>query len=224
TGWGVVDDGLLFGPGGQPELHHIDQGSIRDCWWLAGMGALAGTDEGRSIIKRMIRRNPNGTYTVTFPDTSRTTVTPYFPIKANGTIAYARPTGRPPAIWPLVLEKALADMRGSYGALVQGDGGDAMRILTGTPGESRNPAVVGRDQLERWLDEGGVTILTPNEGNGTIYEGDGARLNTDHVYVVQHLTDDGEIKLYNPWGRDHATITMDEFHRHFEDVDFNPIR
>jgi hypothetical protein len=222
-GWGVVEDGQLFGPDGQASLDDIDQGSIRDCWWLAGMGALANTAEGRRLIRNMIRQNSNGTYTVTFADRRRVTVTPYFPVKKNDTLAYARPNGKPPVVWPLVLEKALAEKRGSYGRLVQGDGGDAMQILTGMAGKSMAPAVVGRDELERWLDEGGVTLLTPDQG-GDIYEGDGARLNTDHVYVVEGLTGDGRIKLYNPWGTDHAVITMDEFRKHFEDVDFNPVR
>ncbi|MQY04679.1 C2 family cysteine protease [Actinomadura macrotermitis] len=228
TDYGTVPNGQLFGTTGEPSLTDINQGGIGDCWWLASMGALSQTPAGREQIKNMIRQNPNGTYTVTFPDGEKVTVTPYFPIDKNGSLSYASPAGQPPVVWPLVLEKALAAKRGSYGKLVSGDGGDGMKILTGKSGESKNPKNVSQEQLQKWLDSGaGVTLLTPDSdkvGGKPIYEGPSSRLHADHVYVVKGITKDGKVELYNPWGYDHATITMEEFHKYFEDVDMNPIK
>jgi hypothetical protein len=225
TAWGAVPDGRLFGTDGEPSLGHVKQGSIADCWWLAGMGALANSQEGRAHLKGMLSQNPNGTYTVTFPMEEKVTVTPYFPIDEDGSLTFAYPDGRPPAIWPLVLEKALAEKWGGYRRLVQGDGGDAMEILTGRHAVSKRPAVVGQAELRTAVDQGAVTLLTPDDGSAdAIFEGRRARLRTDHVYVVEQVAGDGRVKLYNPWGRDHSTITMEEFHRHFEDVDMSPIR
>ncbi|GLZ08889.1 hypothetical protein Acsp03_63550 [Actinomadura sp. NBRC 104412] len=226
TAWGAVRGGRLFGTEGEPSLQHVRQGGIADCWWLAGMGALANSHEGRTVLKEMVRPNPNGTYTVAFPDGKKVTVTPYFPIDEEGRLAFASPEGRAPAIWPLVLEKALAERWGGYGRLVQGDGGDAMELLTGRTGRSKPPHMVGEEELAAAVRQGAVTVLTPDDGRGAaIFEGRRtARLRTDHVYVVERIDGQGRLRLYNPWGRDHATVTFEEFRRHFEDVDMSPVR
>ncbi|GAA4065010.1 MULTISPECIES: C2 family cysteine protease [Actinomadura] len=222
TAWGSVPNARLWGNGGQPSLEDLNQGGLGDCWWLAGMGALAQTPEGRERLRNMIRQNPNGTYTVTFPDGERVTVTPYFPINKDGNLSFANPEGQPPTIWPLVLEKALAQKEGGYEEIVGGDPGNGMETLTGHDSESEDADDVSREDLQNWLRNGkAVTVSTKDEGDvdgKPIYKN---RLHANHAYVVKGITQDGKVELYNPWGYDHATLTMEEFNQYLSGVDIS---
>ncbi|GAA3943785.1 hypothetical protein GCM10023085_27190 [Actinomadura viridis] len=206
-----------------PELTDIAQGGVGDCWWLAGMGALAHTDKGREALKGMITENANGTYTVRFPDGESVTVTSSIAVKKDGEIAYARVSR---GMWPAILEKALAQKKGGYEKLDGGRAGEAMEILTGKPSSNHDPEDVTRTDLERWLKEGkAVAVSTKHKlfvRGKRIYE-DGT-LVTSHVYVVEGFTDDGKVMLYNPWGAAHAELSMKEFGNHLWDVDVNDIR
>jgi hypothetical protein len=223
TGWGAVPDGRLWGSSGQPSLEDIDQGSLADCWFMASMGALAHTEEGRERIKNMIKMNPNGTYSVTFPDGEVVDVTPFFPVDGDGDLTYARPNGHPPVIWPLLLEKAYAQYLGTYGHLDQDAPSKGLEDLTGVDSEWHEPGDMSLDDLRNRLEEGAVIVSTPDadevEGK-EIYD---SRLNTNHAYVVKSVTEDGKVELYNPWGDNHETITMDEFRQYLEGVTTNPI-
>jgi hypothetical protein len=223
--YGYIPNGQLFGTSGEPSLSDVNQGAIGDCWWLASMGALAQTEEGRNQIRNMIRQNPNGTYTVSFPDGEQVTVTPSFPIKEAGNTAYAQAAGDPPVVWPLVLEKALAEREGSYGPLVGGRASEGMETLTGQESTTYDTGDITQEELQGWLDEGGVTAssLTEDDADGKEAYEDG-RFIAGHAYVVQDIGDDGKVRLYNPWGNTHATVTMEEFNRYFRGVDTNPIR
>lgn len=225
TDYAYIPNAEVFGPSGSPSLDDINQGAIGDCWWLASMGALANTQEGRETIRNMITENPNGTYTVRFPDGEQVTVTPFFPVKEAGNIAYAQPNGDPPVIWPLILEKALAEREGSYGELVGGWSSKGMEALTGQKSTTYDTGDITREELQGWLDEGGVTVssLPDDDAEGKKPYEDG-RFIAGHAYVVQGITDDGRVQLYNPWGNTHATVTMEELNRYFRAVDTNSIR
>lgn len=223
-GYGHIPNAELFGEDG-PSLDDINQGAIGDCWWMASMGALAQTEEGRNQLQSMITENPNGTYTVRFPDGERVTVTPFFPVKKAGNTAYAQPGGDPPVIWPLVLEKAMAEKAGGYGDLVGGRASEGMETLTGQDSSTYDTGDITQSELEGWLEEGGVTAssLQEDDSEGKEPYEDG-RFVAGHAYVVQGVTSDGKVQLYNPWGTQHATVTMDEFNRYFRSVDTNPVR
>jgi hypothetical protein len=225
TRWGAVPNGQLWGPGGQPSVEDARQGVLADCWFMSGMSGLASTEEGRARLKNMIRQNPNGTYTVTFPDGEEVTVTPYFPVDKDGDLTYAWTDDTTPVLWPLVLEKAYAAKQGSYGALSEGDSARAMKDLTGVDGFSQEPAEMNLDDLRGRLDSGhAVVVSTLDQGEVDGKEIYDDRLLTNHAYVVRGITEDGKVDLYNPWGRKHVIITMDEFRQNLSEVDMNPIR
>ncbi|MBB4932140.1 hypothetical protein F4561_002960 [Lipingzhangella halophila] len=212
--YGYVDHDL-FGDDG-PVVENIFQGSIADCWWMASMGALA--HENPEVIEDMIEENANGTFTVTFPDGENVTVTPFFPEQQNGhvpelengDIAYAQPAGN--AMWPMVLEKAMAERAGGYNELVGGNPGTGMEDLTGADSEFHDGGDVSQSDLESWLDEDqSVTLLTPSEDDaeGALY--DDGTLVPWHSYVVQSMDDSGNVTLYNPHGPGReVTIHVDQ--------------
>ncbi|MBC6457773.1 C2 family cysteine protease [Actinomadura sp. HBU206391] len=225
TDYAYLQDAKLFGASGEPTLFDIGQGSLGDCWWMASMGAMTQTPEGRELIKKMITENPNGTYTVRFADGRTVTVTPFYPVKKDGAIAYAKPN-RPPLVWPLVLEKALAERMGGYGDLVGDLGFNGMPLITGRPSAAHATGGISRSDLEGWRADGAVTVSTLDADDAAgeaAYGGDVPRLIAGHEYVLQGFTSDGKVRLYNPWGNRHVTVTMDELNTLFRRVDTNPI-
>jgi hypothetical protein len=208
----------------RPSLEDIDQGSLGDCWFMASMGALAHTEEGRERIKNMIKMNPNGTYSVTFPDGEVVDVTPFFPVDEDGDLTYARPNGHPPVIWPLLLEKAYAQYLGTYGDLHEDAPSKGLEDLTGVDSEWHEPEDMSLDDLRDRLDEGAVIVSTRDADEVEDKEIYDSRLNTNHAYVVKSITEDGKVELYNPWGNNHETITMEEFNKYLEGVTTNPIK
>jgi hypothetical protein len=214
--WGHVPGARVWGDTGQPSLEDLNQGGLGDCWWLSSMGALAQTPEGRRRLREMIRQNPNGTYTVTFPDGERVTVTPYFPVNKDGNLSFAQPEGQ--TIWPLILEKAFAQKKGGFNKINGGDPAHGMEVLTGHDSDSKDADDVTRQDLENWLNSGRpVVASTKDDVDGKeIYQ---QRLHANHAYVVKGITKDGKVELFNPWGYDHATLTMEEFNRYLAEVD-----
>jgi hypothetical protein len=89
----------------QPEIsirpEAIGQGAVGDCYFLSALASLAKVDPG--AIARMIKTNPDGTYTVTFPGASDEPITVAAPTPEELS-TYARNRGF--GTWPAVMEKA----------------------------------------------------------------------------------------------------------------------
>ena len=191
----------LFGPGG-PAVGDVNQGSIGDCWLLAAFASVADGDPDR--IATMITDNGDGTYTVTI-DGAEVTVDDEFPVTTSGAPVYA--TGRhwtePAALWPLVLEKAVATYIGEgYDGLQRDDAERAFDLL-GQPGGmtiDRNlafdasPAEV-LDRIDVALDAGRPVVATSEEDFG---------MGNVHAWsvVATGLSAAGEptVTIRNPWG------------------------
>ncbi|HEX3771791.1 MAG TPA: C2 family cysteine protease [Polyangiaceae bacterium] len=137
----------------------VRQGHLGDCYLLATLGAMASTDAGRAWIRSAVTENKDGeghvvSYTVRLYEPQRgrfgadclpvaVTVDPTLLADHAG----RRINGGQAELWPLVIEKACAQVLGGPGAL--GSGGypaDAMRLLTG-----QRAAVVSLDAPARWL-------------------------------------------------------------------------
>lgn len=94
-------------PSGGPAPGDVQQGLLGDCSLLATIAGLASTDP--DFIRRLITDNGDGTYTVRL--NGRTiTVDDEFLATSDGQ-RYANERG---ALWPLVLEKAIAQYHGGY--------------------------------------------------------------------------------------------------------------
>lgn len=172
-------EGVVYGPvpgrpflpgagdGGDIHPSDVTQGSIGDCYLLASLAAIA--QQNPEAIRRMIRANEDGTYTVTLYqphsplafweprfEPVEVTVTPDFPVR-NGAPVFAHPgdaAGGEQELWPMLIEKAYAQSHGSYGAIEGGLGYDAMQRLTGTPSEWHLPQAVSFSDLADHFEAG----------------------------------------------------------------------
>lgn len=197
------------------DMNDIQQRGLGDCWVLASLAELAHNDP--DAIKKMIRDNGDGTYTVTFhkevPDTSlwgmltHATKDQTFEVTVNldvpGNGAHADPADMN-EVWPLVIEKAYAQYKQSYGALDGGFPPDAMYLFTGKKADFKKTTDVTADQLSTWAREGrNMVVDTCGADDAKLAE---YGLHGGHAYAVQGVTTDADgnkyLVLYNPWGFD----------------------
>jgi hypothetical protein len=136
----------------------VHQGPLRDCYLLATLGAMASTDAGRAWIRSAITENKDDegnvvSYSVRLYEPQRGPFGGCRParVTVDPTMLAAHAGRRVDAdqaeLWPLVIEKACAQLLGGPEKL--GGGGlpsDAMTWLTGKPA-----TVVSLDAPARWL-------------------------------------------------------------------------
>lgn len=225
--------GLFGKPGSErsPELTDVDQGSIGDCWFLAGLGAVAHKDS--SLIEENIQDNMDGTYTVTFYEKQsdgsfepvEVTVDGSVPSNESGP-AYARPSDDG-ATWAMIYEKAYADYAGGYDDIEGGSAQDSLELLTGQTIEREDPNDLTDDELVASLSEkpAAIGMINPNDDDPSeqdkkdIANFKSLDLKHSHQYVVQEVFEDpktGEwmVQLYNPHGPgglQPGPVTLDEF-------------
>lgn len=228
-------------------MNDIDQAGLGDCFLLATLGAVALQDP--QAIKNMIRENPDGTFTVTFkeriygtnpPEYSDKpiTVSPDFPGFVDGW-NHAQPgdaNGKgQKEIWPLVIEKAYAQLKGGYDVLHKGDQPiNMMETITGRPakvepdpndfqlGGIGKPIgqynVVNKtfdDVVDDLANGKAVVFGTPaqrKDANGNPVAGETLPfgLVNSHCYVVENTYQDANgrqyLVLYNPWASSHPAL------------------
>jgi hypothetical protein len=149
-------DGDLFV--GSIAARNVGQGDLGDCFFLAALAALAHTRP--RLVRRMIADSGDGTYTVAFLERRHGAVRPVairvdarFPTDSRGAQCFGKglrsgPHGQ--ELWPALIEKAYAAWQGGYVHINQGgDGGAALRCLTGSKVRSLAPKRLSADAL--WL-------------------------------------------------------------------------
>ena len=211
-------------------MDDVKQGLLGDCYLMAGLAAIAKTNP--DVIRKAIRDNGDGTYTVTFhPEaesgikkifgmrsTVEVTVTNEFP-HTKGAIdpAFAK-LSNDSEMWPMLIEKAYAKYKGGYANIELGNAGEFIELLTGNDSVHTNVADVDFATLKRQVDQGdAVTTGTPDKLNNPPQF-----VSEDHAYVVQHVDlNNKTVTLYNPWGTEHPTISFDEFKANYEQVAVN---
>jgi hypothetical protein len=203
-------------------LTDVTQGDLGDCHFLAPLAGLASTKEGRALIRDAIteRKNDKGEtigYSVRLYETEWHVLGPKtftekrieLPAGAPYVVGHARAMGDDghDEIWPLVMEKAYAQLRGGYDAI--GRGGEvqaAMEALMGK--EVRHTAADDTSDELLWsdLDAHKVVVLSskhsiePNphtleEGHAYVVVGRQDRGGGDVVYQLRNPWNDGEIKV-----------------------------
>jgi hypothetical protein len=235
-------------------LNDIKQGAIGDCFLMAAQGALASANP--DTIRNAIRDNGDGTYTVTLYEKSggflglgqsvekrEITVNAEFPKDGK----HANPTGdqvdNKAEIWPLIVEKAYAQLKGGYEAISQGGlPKDVMFALTGKEANSVKTNKLSFDDLAANLSGGqavtasttdlrNVPFATPGDASsGGVYgmittKGTGTK-DERHAYIVQstYVAADGQqmVRLFNPWGSSHPSdMPFAEFQKLFTHVDIS---
>ncbi len=212
----------------------LHQDGIGDCFLISSIGELARTDP--SAIRSMIHKDGNGAETVTlhveangslptpgydgaFTSVSEV-VTNVFPDNSVDSGASQDVVDGVKEIWPQVLEKAVAELNGGYGALANGGYPFvAMDELTGVAATwlwlPQQPLTL--TALEHYIKAGDmITFDTPASPPGYNLVG-------DHSYMFEGLSTSGGtpmITLGNPWGSDQpAAIPLSQVSNNFLQVD-----
>jgi hypothetical protein len=231
----------VLGAGDVDVVDHDDvsQGGLGDCYLMASIAAIARNNP--DAIKNMIHENRDGSgnvvsYTVRLHEENGwwsrlwggsqlkardITVDATFP----QTRANPGDLGGDGAqeLWPMILEKAFAQMKGGYGKI--GDGGwpeAALEALTGRNAANRWDADDLRfDQVAAALGRRqNIVFDTPGDGKKLAGE---YGLVTSHAYMLDSVRVDengrGWIQLYNPWGYNHPPeIPFDRARQLFEHI------
>lgn len=231
----VLWDGSDAAPlGGDPDNLH--QGGLGDCHVLASLAAVEAANPG--WLEDHVRRNANGTYTVTLYDDDgdpiEVVVTPELPYGQDSEGNPTDPTyadgGDAPSLYS-IYEKALAqtwgeldpndDGRHGYEGMNGGWAENDLPHITGQDAERHDPDDVSADELREALEDGRPLVVSSLPGD----EADGHDLYDDstdrylvagHAYYVTDVSEDGMVTISNPWGNDNAgngtiTLTWDEF-------------
>lgn len=158
------------------EPSDMKQGSVGDCWLVAALACLANypRDVESLFESATAAATPDGKYVVRLHDAwgrvCRVTVDEFVPTIPTGphrriedyeylrhVPMFSRPNGE---IWPLLIEKAIAKLLGSYGALHAGHTCAAFRSLTGCA------------KQEMWVREPAASHWTSNllvEGSAVLF-------------------------------------------------------
>lgn len=207
----------------------VEQGAVGDCGAIATLMALA--QHNPDLIRRNLRRNDDGTWTVTlYKDGEPVDITVDSTLPINGSHSlipadldgdgvedeYIRQFS-----WVSIYEKALAEFTSKYGdssyaELNNGGYGDEyMEILTGQ--EARRTGASSFEDLSARLSEGPVTVTTelpPDEWWKFTPEVNDPTIVPNHEYNVHgfipagtpapdgSVSDQDRIHLDNPWGPD----------------------
>lgn len=193
----------------------IKQGTVGDCYFEAAVGSVAA--EHPEIIQNMIKANPDGTYTVTFPGEPDKPQTVKPPTEAEqGLYNHGTKYG----VWASVLEKAYGQLeqnknfiKGETGQEEIGHAGfshKAMELLTGKKSEytyvneNTNTQQLGA-QIQAALDaHHPVTASSLSSSGGSDQEQTSDHYAKNHAYSIIGFTPDGHgggtVKVRNPWG------------------------
>jgi hypothetical protein len=190
-----------------PQYNDIIQGGLGDCYFLAGLSALADTDPG--LPQESITALGDGTYAVRF---FSGTTEKYYRIDAQlptsgSNPAYAKLTRNGGELWVPLLEKAFAQFRygqNSYSSIEGGWMNEAYRAVTGASYTSFSTTSRSADQLAQDMANAlaaghAVTAGSPPTSVWPIVG--------SHAYNVHCVTyENGAwyVTVYNPWGVDGA--------------------
>ena len=236
--YGEVDGELFVDGGGDAsniDASDVNQGGIGDCYYLASVAAISRQDPDR--IKNMMRQNDDGTISVDFnkkkhwwefwkDDFSKKTVTVdnTFPLDKNGNPVFAQfgdqASNGKLETWVMAMEKAYAQFHGDYNDIASGGWPeDAMEQLTGKKSQKFSASSVTLEQFADW-DKKGYAITMASKSSVSNKDVVGG-----HAYYYKGVDlDKKTISLGNPWGYNHATLSLEEFQKNYSYVAINPIK
>lgn len=225
----------------------VKQGTIGNCYLEAAMASVAATDP--ESIKKMIKDNGDGTYTVTFPGAPDEPITVSAPTSQEMGL-YNR--GSKEGTWASVLEKAygqyvnasiwrrgIFNLDGGDTPQEAADGGElgdgTLKLLTGRSTESDSLYVTSNAETARKLQEA-FSAKPPRAVTTGIFNHLGSSETADgwpdaHRYSVLGFEPDGKgggtVIIRNPWDKGDDTrggtkrISLDEFTRNFSYVTYS---
>jgi len=195
----------------------IAQGALGDCWLLAALATLA--EHPHLIQNAFLTRSfdPRGKYSMRLYDTKANifkniTIDDFIPVDAANKPLFTKAGSN--EMWPLLIEKAFAKMRGGYHALEGGLPLDAMMTITGFAGErldiDTNEDAKVFHKMKKMCDAGCIMACGTRGTDNTRQDGrDSVKgsLVGGHAYSIlgiyePTLTTEKVrlLKLRNPWG------------------------
>jgi uncharacterized protein YukE len=221
--------GGLFDPT-TPEWTQINQGRYGDCTWLASLAAA--TRQDPHFAEEHVRANPNGTVSVLLYDDQGhprwITVTESFPIAGNSLMyAHGNQNWSDGPNWVTYYEKAIAQATdnsptdpgatGTYDSF--GGGNDPARSM---------PTITGRTSVDVSTDTAGAfekVAAEAREGKlvtistlGTNHSAEVPGYVPGHEFFFRGFDAKGDMIFGNPWGTNHASITVTpaDFSKYFD--------
>lgn len=182
----------------------VGQGAVGDCWFLGSVAAVA--DTMPEVIARMIKEEPNGQFTVTFPGEPKYPVTVEAPTAVEMAL-FARSDKH--GSWVAVLEKAAAKLFNSnllfphkydIAALDGGDCGVALSLLTGEKYSMLDPSDPNLRQKLEVAEQWGLPVCAGSKPIKTDKDVDERGVFYMHVYTVEYDPRDKQVSVRNPWG------------------------
>lgn len=246
-GYHDYETGVAFVRGAS-DSHDIDpndvaQGALGDCYLMAGMLAVARANPER--IRDLIVDNGDGTFDVTLyirdsyysePKRVVTTIDAQLPSKRAGVPLYASTGDQADGqteLWPALLEKAVAQQKGSYELISGGNIArgfqfhGATELFTG-----KAEGYLSTDSLDEddvllhiaiALDDGKpVTVDSRNLGDDEALtrEATSANVYWNHAYAPLAVDLEARtLDLTNPWGSHHVTaLSVKDFMRYYRAI------
>jgi len=209
--YATFSDQPLFSTSG-PRAADIRQGSLADCYFLAGLGAVA--QDSAHAVRQNIVDFDDGTYGVRL-GSNFYRVDNDLPIRGSSTAPAYAGFGAQQSMWVAIAEKAFAHYRkglNSYESIEWGNTLEVNKAFGSTTAGSKaissyaSAATMGNDIYQRWNSYQAVTISFDGEKKTGI---GGAPLIMGHAYIVVSVARNSagtvtSISLRNPWGRDGA--------------------
>jgi Calpain family cysteine protease/RTX calcium-binding nonapeptide repeat (4 copies) len=204
----------LFSKNG-PHMNDINQGAIGDCYFLAGLGAIA--RDNPNALRQNIVDFDDGTYGVRLGD-SYYRVDNDLPVynksqgPTDGNLKFAK-LGQDGSTWVAIVEKAFADYRKGANTYASIDGGWMTEANAAFRSNSTGSKAVNTYRNATAMAEDIATKLSARHSLSIGFSGDaaaaGAPLIMHHAYTVVSVTRDMldniiSIELRNPWGHDGA--------------------
>ena len=200
-------DGSMFGTENIRPAD-IKQGSVGNCWFLSAAASIA-EHPGRMekiFATELDRKGGHAVNMFTLGVPSTVVIDDYIPF-IDGKAMGARMTDDG-SIWPMVLEKAFAKMRGNYNHISGGLPSKGVRYLRGGPIIAKKTKYMTVDDIWNFVTEhlGNGDLVTAGTQAGADTDTDKWGMVLGHAYTVagfkQLSNGDKLIKARNPWGRD----------------------
>ncbi len=204
---------------GAPMYTDALQGNVGDCYWIAGLSALAQNSPG--LVKQSIVALGDGSYAVRFYNAGTPTywrVDAQLPSSDGNSPYYAKlsPTGE---LWVALLEKAFAEfrsMQNSYDSIANGWTHEPFLAITGgsyswsyTTSTSANSLAQNMaNELAAGQSIGDASLASEPSGSPIV---------GSHAYNVHSVSNSNGtwyVTLYNPWGSV-LTVTAADFQTWF---------
>ncbi|NOY25403.1 MAG: hypothetical protein GXP62_05975 [Oligoflexia bacterium] len=222
----------------------VKQGQLGDCYLMAGMAATARAEP--EAIRRLIVDNGDGTFEVTLfirktpsstPVAMRQVIDARLPSKGAGNPVYAglgSSTKEGDELWPALLEKRLAQEKGSYELISGGNiakGGfnfaGASELLTGKAERYFTTASLSENRVMSLMEDAltakkpiTVDSMSMEKLPDLSREANAVNVYGNHAYAVESVdVSSRTVNLQNPWGSNHVkNLPIKDFMRYYKSV------